>query len=229
MITRIKLLPALITRSQTSIQAIIGIQLNTAPVTVLIYAILWLETLALWFKRRAGLDADTGVTGCDIGDWWPELWIWEFLVIVDVEGRSRVVWLDIAWDLDGLGWSAGCVGVEEDLSAAGVELWLTSRVVVVRERLMQREKFWADEVITTGEVDWEVDRKKTTGVNELLCAPFVGLVVVAIFVDFEPAVAVAWVFDGGVNFLHVDRTWSLVGDVDRTFVWLICGPAPDKG
>lgn len=114
-----------------------------------------------------------------------------------------------AWDGDGGFGDEVAGGLDEDLAAAGVKLGGADGGVV------QGDDLRAGEVVAALEAFGDLHGETSLVVDEAVGAPGVGVGVVAVVHELEPAVAGGAVLDGGVDFLQVDGAGAVVGAVER--------------
>lgn len=129
-------------------------------------------------------------------------------LLVDVEGDARVIGFDITRDAYKV--LAGDLKrtfraiLDEDLSTAGVELRIAGVSAV------QSKDFGANEVVSGGETGGQVDGEKSLVLDEGIDAPSVGLGVVPILPDLEPARTSSLGREHVVDLLDIYSTGTLV-------------------
>ena len=84
---------------------------------------------------------------------------------------------------DRLGRNLGAARLDEELSTADVKLWVAIR------RGVKGEELRTSEVVAALKARGELDRQAAVLLDESLCAPFAGALIIALVPDFEPSVS----------------------------------------
>ena len=226
-IARVGLPPALFVRVPASRFIRVAGKFGAAPVGVLKNAVGGSETSLLLACSACAHAALAGrATGVD---WRAEHLVWKvhgFLPDVEGQGIVIVCEADMTGNGNGILGSGGALGVQVDLSAAGVELWVRWALV----GCMKSKQFRTDEVVTTLDIAGQFDGKMAVVGDELLGAPLLGRHVVIFLKDLEPAVTCGIVaLSRIVDLLHVDRARTFVRDVDAAGLLSIGPGAKLKG
>jgi hypothetical protein len=84
-------------------------------------------------------------------------------------------------------------------------------------RGVEGENLWTSKIITTLKAFREAHRQETVVVDDLICAPAVGGLVVTVIEDLKPTIAGSRVSAGISNLLQVNGTGTLVAAVKTLF------------
>jgi hypothetical protein len=101
------------------------------------------------------------------------------------------------------------------LCAARVELG------IVFEGIVECKNLRADKVSATCETLGQVDVQETLVVDDLVSAPSIGILLVPVVKDLEPAIAGTLILNGGRNLLGVYRAGTLVAAVKGLLAWVV--------
>jgi hypothetical protein len=88
------------------------------------------------------------------------------------------------------------------------------------------DDLWTGQVVTSFHTLGKVDGEETVVVDNLVCAPAFGGVVVAMIKDLEPSVSDSLVSSSVVDFLKVNGTRALVATVEA-FLGRVIRPGAD--
>jgi hypothetical protein len=206
---RLSLRPAVLARRPAPGLVRVRGDFLAAPVCALGDAGLGHETLGLLRLRDGG---EVGIVGevCDGGA--GDL-VLRVVAHVDVERDRGLAGAHVvrAGDGDGALGDQAAGALEEDLRTARVELGGAVGGIV------QRDDLRTGEVVAAFEALGELHGEAAVVVDEAVGAPFVGVGVVAVVHELEPAVASALVVNGGGDFLQVDGAGAVVASVQGLF------------
>ena len=142
---------------------------------------------------------------------------------VNIVGHCRRLHIHVSWDRDMILRCGRAIRRQKDLSASHIEL----RIGWCCLGSMKRKQFGTHQVVARCQILGDGGLQVAILGDQLLSAPFLRRVVVAILHNLEPAIARGVVAGRAVvHFLHVDRTGTLVTWVDRAGLGTIGPIAP---
>lgn len=180
--------------------------MGSAPIVIRDQTILWWEALGL---RGADVEVTLRPRTADVGSGTKPLERFERSV-PDVVCHGRILETNVAWNRDSILWYSSSIGLEEDLCAANVELWVRRGLIC----LVQGKKCRSNQIVSTFEIVRDRNGQMAIVGNQLLGTPLLSIIIVA--VDTEPPISNSLIFDGGVDLLHIDFACPLVALVNGT-------------